>query len=363
MAKCGTPGHPARAPAILAAMRRRLAALAVVLLAGCALITGPRRAPFKARPLTAAGAPDGGIHAFWIGHATVLLRLHDKWFITDPNFASRVVLAPRLVAPGLDLADLPAVSWVLVSHAHLDHLDAPSLRKLPRDAVLAVPPGVLTYLPPSLPFAEIAALAPWRSVERDGVRITAVPAQHGDGRFLVDALWSRAAHTGWVIEYAGLSVFFAGDTGYHPKIFKEIGRRFPDLDLALIPVGPAGRSRVVHWLKRRVHVDPAEALRVFEDVGARAMIPIHHGTFYTAGARELGVIRRAIARHPRRDDVYLLEIGEGLALPGREVGAEDVLAGVAGLGGGGLHPGLVHLVEGLPRPVVLVEDADVQLAR
>jgi len=68
-------------------------------------------------------------------------------------------------------------------------------------------------------------------------------------------------------------VFFGGDTGYHPELFKEIGRRFR-IDLAILPIGPIEPRDFME----RYHVDPAQALQVFQDLGARLMLPMHHRT-------------------------------------------------------------------------------------
>ena len=114
-----------------------------------------------------------------------------------------------------------------------------------------------------------------------------------------------------MVEYAGLTLFFAGDTGYDPVAFKEIGRRFA-IDLALIPVGPAG-PRLFRAFTHRVHADPDEAMKIFADVGARWMVPIHHGTFFTGGTPEMKAISAAIARHPLGARVLLLAPGEATA--------------------------------------------------
>ncbi|MGZ6126510.1 MAG: MBL fold metallo-hydrolase, partial [Myxococcales bacterium] len=87
------------------------------------------------------------------------------------------------------------------------------------------------------------------------------------GRFLIDALWNHAC-AGYVAEGAGRRVFVAGDTGYDEETFRQIGERYPGIDLALIPIAPARGGNPSH-------ASPAEALRIFRDVGARYMIPIH----------------------------------------------------------------------------------------
>jgi L-ascorbate metabolism protein UlaG (beta-lactamase superfamily) len=248
-----------------------------------------------------------------VGHATVLVAMGDKWIITDPNFSDRVGLfARRKVRPGIDLDALPAVNWILVSHGHLDHLDRRSLKRLSPAAAVAVPPAVARHVPRGR-FKEVVPLRDWQTVERDGVRVTAVPVQHGDGRYAVDAPFRRGGHTGFVVEYQGLTLFFAGDTAYHPAYFKEIGKRFR-IDVALVPIGPVGIAPIRGIMRSR-HADPADALRILEDVGARWMLPIHHGTFFTGGKREIDVLAAAVRKSSVGSRVKLLKPGEAFTLP------------------------------------------------
>src|SRR5262245_2517749 len=79
--------------------------------------------------------------ATWIGHATVLLRIGGMNILTDPVMSSRVgvgmglmTMGPRrLVAPALAIRQLPRLDLILISHAHFDHLDRPTLSRLPKN--------------------------------------------------------------------------------------------------------------------------------------------------------------------------------------------------------------------------------------
>lgn len=226
------------------------------------------------RMITTPVLNDPELAVAWPGHATVLVQIRDKIFLTDPLFTNTVgMILKRLVKPALDPATLPKVDFTLVSHTHFDHFSFGSLDMLPKNGQLVIPLGALPYTP-DLGFREIRELKPWETVEEGGVRITAVPVQHFSGRYGLDNAWMRdRGYTGYVIEYAGKTVFFGGDTGYHPELFKEIGRRFK-IDLAILPIfpgaltGPGGR----------IHVGPGGALMIFQDLGAELMVPMHHRT-------------------------------------------------------------------------------------
>jgi L-ascorbate metabolism protein UlaG (beta-lactamase superfamily) len=279
------------------------------LASACSVWTAPAPAPRQiqvAEPTRALDTRSLEVH--WIGHATVLLRVGERWILTDPMFSARAGgVLPRKVGAAMTIDALPRLDCVVVSHAHFDHLDAPSLERLAAHT-LAVPSGLPTYLP-ALRVDTVAALEPWQSTDCHGVRITAVPASHGDGRFGLDALWRRHDHAGFVFEHDGSTIYFAGDTGYAPALFREIGRRFA-IDVALLPVGPAGRARWIERWRRRVHLTPADALLAFRELRAQWMVPIHWGAFYEEPAAERRAIETALATSPDRDHVRLLTAGD-----------------------------------------------------
>lgn len=249
-------------------MRLPAAVGAVTALCACAFV---RPAPAENE---SPARRDARLAVTWIGHATALVQLDGRFLLTDPNW-SQVIggFRGRAVAPGVPLEKLPRIDAIVVSHLHMDHLDPPTLERLDRHAALVVPREGLTYAG-GRGFREEVELEPWRSFAYRGLRITAVPVRHWGGRYAFDALWN-ASYSGYVVERGDLAVFFAGDTGYDPELFKEVGRRFPGLDLALVPIAPYGSMMAA------VHVNPEEAFRIFDDVGAGFLVPIHFGTFST----------------------------------------------------------------------------------
>ncbi len=260
-----------------------LSALALTI-GGC----NPMVARFMAKSVEQVGKPiapapnrienpvlsDVGLSVLWGGHATVLVQIHDKVFLTDPLFTRTVgIVMKRTIQPGLDPASIPYVNFTLISHTHFDHFSFGSLDLIPKEGKLLVPLGALDYTP-ALGFEEIREMKPWDVLQQDGVTITAVPVQHFSGRYGFDILWMRdRGYTGYIVEYRGTTVFFGGDTGYHPELFKDIGRKF-EIDLAILPIGPVEpRDFMQHN-----HVDPSEALQIFGDLRARHFLPMHHRT-------------------------------------------------------------------------------------
>ncbi|HEX9614354.1 MAG TPA: MBL fold metallo-hydrolase [Bacteroidota bacterium] len=246
----------------------------------------------------------------WVGHATTIFQMHDKVFMTDPLFTSTVgIVVKRYVDPGIDPSTLSRVDFTLISHTHFDHFSFGSLQQIPKNGSLIIPLGALRYTP-DFGFKDIHELEPWEVAEEDGVRITAVPAQHFSGRYGFDGAWMRNhGYTGYVVEYRDQAVFFAGDTGYHPELFKEIGRRF-DIDLAIVPIGPGGSWEI----GSRIHVHPRGALMIFQDIGAEYLVPVHHRTLFYGSDRDpsqsIQTLRALAAEMGLTDRVIDLDIGE-----------------------------------------------------
>lgn len=231
--------------------------------------------PAPTRPRAEPGAPT----VTWIGHATVLLQMGGKNILTDPQFSERAFtvqwLGPRRKVPlPITIEELPPIDIVVISHSHYDHLDRDSVVALAaRDdpPEFLVPLGLLSWFH-DLGIERVRAFDWWQSTRIDGVVASFVPAHHWSARTLFDR--NRTLWGGWVFESQDLSAYFAGDTGYSED-FIEIGRRFGGFDLALIPVG----AYEPRWFMADYHVDPAEAVQIHRDVGARYSIGIHWGSF------------------------------------------------------------------------------------
>lgn len=253
----------------------------------------------------------------WVGHATTVVQIRDKVFVTDPLFTNTVgIILKRLVLPGVDPSLLEKVDYTVVSHTHFDHFSFGSLDMLPKNGTLLIPLGALQYTP-EFGFRKVREMKPWDVEEEDGVRITAVPVQHFSGRYGIDMAWMRDhGYTGYVIEYGGYTVFFGGDTGYHDGLFKEIGRRFK-VDVAILPIYPGSSG----GLGSRIHVNPAGALKIFQDVGAKYMVPMHYSTItYGSDAppkQPLEVLKKTAEEAGIAHKIVALDIGEQKVIFGK----------------------------------------------
>jgi L-ascorbate metabolism protein UlaG (beta-lactamase superfamily) len=211
--------------------------------------------------------------AAWVGHATVLLRLGGMTIITDPVMASRVGLGlgvvtggpRRLVAPALSIAELPPLDLILLSHAHFDHLDRPTLVRLPKRT-----PVVTAHhtqdLVRDLGFRNVTELR-WGDATRVGpVDLVAHPVNHWGARTIFDRHRGFNAYS-LRDRSTGRSVLYGGDTAYHTG-FQGI----PPVDLAILGIG--GYDPYIH-----AHANPEQAWEMTGHLRADFLLPMHHSTF------------------------------------------------------------------------------------
>jgi len=217
------------------------------------------------------------IQLTWVGHSTFLIQVAGMNILTDPiwsNRASPVQWAgpKRESRPGIRLEDLPKIDVVLISHTHYDHLDRNTILKLGNAPHYFVPERVGAWFK-NEGITNVTELLWWKSEKFGALNISAVPAKHWSKRWAYgteDMGWG-----GYMVESSAGTVYFAGDTGYHAEYFKEIGKKFPNVDLALIPIGAYYPQAIFG----RFHIDPKEAVTVRKEVGAKRSVGMHWGTF------------------------------------------------------------------------------------
>jgi L-ascorbate metabolism protein UlaG (beta-lactamase superfamily) len=259
----------------------------------------------------------GRLHVTFVNHATLLIQMDGVNVLTDPIWSDRsapVVGSLRHRPPGIRFEDLPRIDVVLVSHDHHDHMDLPTLSRLhSRDRpVIVVGLGDTAFLDRKR-IGGGHDLDWWQSLEiAPGVAVTAVPARHMSGRGLFDH--DRRLWCGFVLTGPSGSVYFGGDTGWGSH-FAAIGKRFPNLSLALLPIG--GFKPLAYM--REQHLGPVDALAAFQALGAATMIPMHFGTFVEGDDGEfepVQTLKAALAHAPApAPRVIILDNGESADVP------------------------------------------------
>ena len=233
-------------------------------------------APITGSPRQPELVEAGELGVTFIGHSSFLLQMHGKNVLIDPVFSKRLVLLRRQRHPGLRVKELPAIDVVLLTHAHMDHLDVSSLRHVVRvtrrltgrTPEVVVPKGVKDLVV-RLGFAKVHEMEWWDRLEVKGLGVTMTPCRHWGARMFNDV---HRGYGGYVVEEGGYSVYHSGDTAYFSG-FAEIGKRLRP-KVALLPIGAYFPDSY-----RAVHTSPEEAVRGFVELGAERMVPMHYGTF------------------------------------------------------------------------------------
>jgi L-ascorbate metabolism protein UlaG (beta-lactamase superfamily) len=305
----------------------------------------PASLPLNPHPAPPVVVEPGAVAVTFIGHSTFLIRTATMVIMTDPVFTARAGpfgrMGPRRVRPpAIAPSALPPVDLVLVSHNHYDHLQPSSLRLFADRAAYVAPLGVGSQLnvPPkggsytlrhenertashqdpvvSAFRRKIEELDWWQSTTVGDAEITCVPAQHFSARTLWDR--NRTLWCGYVVRTGGLTVYFAGDSGYSPH-FEAIGARFPSIDVALLPIG----AYEPRWFMKPVHMNPDEAVRAHLDLRARRSIGMHFGTFQLTDEaidEPLRALERAREAHGVSADAFsVLDFGETATISGDTV--------------------------------------------
>lgn len=220
--------------------------------------------------------PDKGVHSAWLGHSTVLLKVDGYTVLTDPVFSDRAgidlmlftVGVKRMVAPALSIRQLPHVDLILVSHAHMDHLDTPSLRKLESKATEVVMASHTSDLIRPERYGRVTELGWGQRARAGAASVTAFEVRHWGARMQTD---TYRGYNGYVIEINKRRIVFAGDTAL-TDTFRAV-RAGGAVDLAIMPIGAYNP-----WI--RVHCSPEQAWRMVNDAGAEYVLPVHHRTFH-----------------------------------------------------------------------------------
>jgi len=272
-------------------------------------VSQERKRPIEAakhRP-EIAGWPQTGIHAAWIGHSTVLLSIDGFTILTDPVFSSRIGInfgpmtigLKRLVAPALHLAQLPKPDLILLSHAHMDHFDIPSLRRLENSHSTVVTAAATADLLRVRRYKAVHELSWGEHVQVGPANIRAFEVKHWGARMRND---THRGFNGYLLECGRYRVVFAGDTAL-TDTFRQLRTSRP-VDLAIMPIGAYDP-----WI--RVHCNPEQALQMANDAGADFILPVHHKTFeLSREPRAEPITRLLLAAGSSPDRVVTRDIGQ-----------------------------------------------------
>ena len=214
----------------------------------------------------------------WFGHSAFLLTLEGKTILLDPMFGDVPAPHPWLGNKRyssklpIEVAKLPHIDAILISHDHYDHLDYGSIQQLKeKTTAFYVPMGVgAHFMEWGIPKERIVEFAWWDEVNVDDIRLVFTPARHFSGRGLGDrfsTLWGS-----WVINGQEDTLYFSGDSGYGPH-FSEIGNKYGPFDFAMMECGQYN----VNWSE--IHMMPEETAQAAKDLNTKVMMPIHWGAF------------------------------------------------------------------------------------
>ena len=244
--------------------------------------------PFHTEVALYQRAPESGLRVTWFGHSSTMVEMDGVRLLLDPVWDDRAGplswLGPkRFFAPTLDLATLPAIDAVLLSHDHYDHLGKATVKHLARAMPALrwiVPAGVGKLLHRlGVPADRVTELDWTEQTVVSGaemgvdLEVTALPARHFSGR----APWNRN-HTLWM-SYAlrgpKHNIYFGADSGMWDG-FETIGREYGPFDLTMLEIG------AYNDLWKDIHMGPDGAARTLRALGGGLLMPIHWGLFNLA---------------------------------------------------------------------------------
>lgn len=223
--------------------------------------------------------PPDVLQVTWIGHATMLIQYKGINILTDPMFSDRAsplnFLGPkRHNPPSVALKDIPEIDYIVISHSHYDHLDKKTILQIGSGPKWLIPLGLKQwFLGLGIKENNVIEFDWWDMKKFGNATITATPAQHWSARSLWDrnkTLWAS-----WMLQIDDKAIWYSGDTGYNPYQFNEIGREFKTIDLALISIG----AYEPRWFMKEMHINPAEAVQIHQDIKSKHSIAVQWGTF------------------------------------------------------------------------------------
>jgi N-acyl-phosphatidylethanolamine-hydrolysing phospholipase D len=252
----------------------------------------------------------------WIGHGSFLIRLNGEDWLVDPIFSERAVIVRRKTPPGITAEALEEISSnlrVIITHNHYDHLDRRSILDLPENTKMFVPLGLKEYVQ-AMDKKDVTEMDWWQELHLgNGITLVCLPMQHWSrrlGHSPRETLWAS-----FMLITPKATIYLGGDTGYFIG-YKEIAKRYPKIDYALLPT-TAYHPR---WFMHYNHMNVDEALEAFSDLEARYMIPQQWGTFHLGdeppGYSILELKKKIAERELDASRFIIMDIGQILPITG-----------------------------------------------
>jgi N-acyl-phosphatidylethanolamine-hydrolysing phospholipase D len=268
-------------------------------------------------------SPANDVQITWIRHATFLIQLGKKYqILVDPvlevidgntgRFMKYADIGKLYADPPLTTRDLPffngpedsveaRINIVAISHNHYDHLNWNTINQLPVDTHFYVPLGLENNFPSR--YSKVTGMDWYTKDTVEDLTIYFIPATHWSGRSLHGP--NRTLWGGWLFEWNGYRLYFAGDTGYS-EVFEDIKKRLGEMDVCLMPISA--------WFQRHVHLAPEDAVMAAENLGCKEFIPWGWGTWIISYEHILDPPRRLQyawqEMQPENMKLHLLKMGE-----------------------------------------------------
>jgi len=251
------------------------------------------------------------VSAAWLGHASILLRLGSRWILTDPVFSQRigipigpVTIGLSRMLPSVAITDLPPIDLVLVSHAHFDHLDKPTLRRLATPGTRVITArGTGRLIPRG--FGQVDELGWDKTIEAAGLTLRALRPRHWGARLTVD---SHREYNSYVLDANQRRILFAGDTALTDR-FASLANESKRIDLSIFGIGAYDP-----WIHN--HASPEQVWSMFEQSGAKYLMPMHHSTFKLSDEPTEEPMQRLLAAAGGQSDrIVARDLGRLWTLP------------------------------------------------
>ena len=249
----------------------------------------------------------------WLGHASFLLRVQGVSMLFDPVLLSSLGLRHRHPLPCRP-QDVRNLDYLLLSHAHRDHLDERTIRALaPQNPGLQVlgPLGVGGLLHKWLPQLPVQEAGWWQQFDLGPgapFELYYLPASHWSRRGLFDLneiLWGS-----FLLKTDDRLIYFGGDSSYGDH-FELIEQAFGPLDIVLLPIGAYKPPFMMH----QSHLNPHEAAKAANVLRAGHLVPMHYGTFDLSdepASEPLRLLTEVAASGLLRGELHAPAVGEVL---------------------------------------------------